>query len=85
MEYLIQKCKTLTNVGIHWLKYDIDGWRLDVSDEVSHQFWRHFRLAVKQRKQIVINWKNWHHANSFYVDQFDNIMNYIYQNMFGLF
>ena len=27
-----------------WIKeYDIDGWRLDVSNEVSHDFWRAFR------------------------------------------
>ncbi|MCJ0549089.1 glycoside hydrolase family 13 protein, partial [Enterococcus cecorum] len=71
----------LTNVGIHWIKkYDIDGWRLDVSDEVSHQFWRHFRLAVKQEKaDCVLIGENWHHANSFLRgDQFDSIMNYAF-------
>lgn len=71
----------LTNVGIHWIKkYDIDGWRLDVSDEVSHQFWRHFRLAVKKEKaDCVLIGENWHHANSFLRgDQFDSIMNYAF-------
>lgn len=38
----------LISVGLYWIKEaDIDGWRLDVSDEVSHQFWRDFRRAVK--------------------------------------
>lgn len=69
----------LIDIGIHWIKkYDIDGWRLDVSDEVSHQFWRNFRLAVKQtKKDCVLIGENWHNANSFLRgDQFDSIMNY---------
>ena len=29
-------------------KYHIDGWRLDVSNEVPHDFWREFRKRVKK-------------------------------------
>ena len=33
----------LIDVGLYWMQeFDIDGWRLDVSDEVSHDFWRLF-------------------------------------------
>lgn len=46
-------CSSLQNhlidIATYWIrKYDIDGWRLDVSDEVSHDFWRKFRIAVKR-------------------------------------
>ena len=38
----------LIGVALHYMKeYGVDGWRLDVSDEVSHDFWRKFRAAVK--------------------------------------
>ncbi|MEQ3460474.1 glycoside hydrolase family 13 protein [Enterococcus cecorum] len=69
----------LTDIGVYWIeKYDIDGWRLDVSDEVSHQFWRTFRIAVKKvKKECVLIGENWHNAGSFlHGDQFDGIMNY---------
>lgn len=59
-------------------KYSIDGWRLDVSDEVSHSFWRKFRKAVKtQNSDCVLIGENWHNSESFLNgDQFDSIMNY---------
>lgn len=69
----------LINIAVYWIKeYDIDGWRLDVSDEVSHVFWRRFRQAVKQTKMdCVIIGENWHDANSYLLgDQYDSIMNY---------
>jgi glycosidase len=71
----------LLNVALHWIKeYDIDGWRLDVSDEVSHDFWRSFRSAVKSAKpSCVIIGENWHDANPcLNGDQFDGIMNYAF-------
>lgn len=71
----------LLNVATHWIKeYDIDGWRLDVSDEVSHNFWRKFRDAVKSVKpDCVLIGENWHDANSYLKgDQFDSIMNYAF-------
>lgn len=71
----------LINIGTGWIKkYDIDGWRLDVSDEVSHDFWRNFRRSVKQLKaDCVIIGENWHDANSFLQgDQYDGIMNYAF-------
>ena len=42
------------DIGLYWIKeFDIDGWRLDVSDEVSHDFWRRFRKAVKKLKKML--------------------------------
>jgi glycosidase len=40
--------KYLLEVGQYWVKeFHIDGWRLDVANEIDHQFWREFRQAVK--------------------------------------
>ena len=71
----------LLDVATHYIKaYDIDGWRLDVSDEISHDFWRKFRKAVKSIKSdVVIIGENWHDANSnLRGDQYDSIMNYAF-------
>lgn len=69
----------LINVGTYWIeKYDIDGWRLDVSNEVSHDFWRAFRKAVKQVKpDAYIIGENWDNSYPWLSgDQFDGVMNY---------
>lgn len=71
----------LLDIAVSWIeKYDIDGWRLDVSDEVSHDFWRLFRKRVKAVKpDCVIIGENWHDANPFLGgDQYDGIMNYAF-------
>lgn len=73
--------KFLIDIGCYYLKeYGIDGWRLDVSDEVSHDFWRNFRKAVKgYKKDAVIIGENWHDAYSnLRGDQYDSIMNYAF-------
>lgn len=71
----------LTQIGLYWIReFDIDGWRLDVSDEVSHQFWRKFRIAVKNEKEdCVLIGENWHDAYPYLMgDQYDSIMNYAF-------
>lgn len=71
----------LIGVALHYMRgYAIDGWRLDVSDEVSHAFWRKFRAAVKEENQdCVIIGENWHDANAYLRgDQYDGIMNYAF-------
>lgn len=71
--------KFLAGIAVHWIETcDIDGWRLDVADEVSHDFWRYFRKRVKTaKKDCVILGENWHDSNPFLRgDQFDGIMNY---------
>ena len=71
--------KYLIDAALYWMKeFGIDGWRLDVSDEVSHDFWRHFREAVKeQNPDGIILGENWHDSYPYLRgDQFDGIMNY---------
>ncbi len=74
-------CAFLIDIATYWIKeFDIDGWRLDVSDEVSHDFWRQFRKAVKKAKpDCVLIGENWHDANAYLRgDQYDSIMNYAF-------
>ena len=69
----------LLKVGEYWVKeIGIDGWRLDVCDEVDHDFWRAFNKRVKEvNKDAVIIGEIQHEANSFLKgDQLDSIMNY---------
>ena len=71
----------LIDIAVHWIReYRIDGWRLDVSDEVSHHFWRRFRQAVKAADpDCAIIGENWHNANAYLRgDQYDSIMNYAF-------
>ncbi|PLR69883.1 alpha-glycosidase [Bacillus sp. UMB0893] len=69
----------LLEVGRYWVReFDIDGWRLDVANEVDHQFWREFRQAVRAEKEdVYILGEIWHDAMPWLQgDQFDAVMNY---------
>ncbi len=69
----------LLQVAEYWIEeIDIDGWRLDVADEVDHQFWVKFREQVRNLKEdIYIVGENWHNSEDWLQgDQFDAIMNY---------
>lgn len=69
----------LIEIALYWMKEtNIDGWRLDVSDEVSHEFWRRFRKKVKEyNEKCIMIGENWHDAYPYLMgDQYDSIMNY---------
>ena len=71
------------NVGKYWIeKCDIDGWRLDVGDEVIHSFWKKFRHAIKEaKKDALIIGEIWHYAGDFLEgDEWDTVMNYNFFN-----
>ena len=60
-------------------KFDMDGLRLDVSDEVPHSFWRRLHFALKKEKPyFYLCGENWHEATSYLEkgDEFDAVMNY---------
>jgi len=69
----------LLDVGRYWIEeFDIDGWRLDVANEVDHAFWRDFRKVVKDAKEdAYILGEIWHDSMPWLQgDQFDAVMNY---------
>ena len=63
----------------YWTEtYRVDGWRLDVSNEVPHAFWREFRQMLKQiNPEVYILGENWDNSYPWLLgDQFDGVMNY---------
>jgi len=67
------------DVARYWTKnFNIDGWRLDVSNEVDHAFWREFRKEVRKiNPECYILGEIWHDSNPWLKgDQFDAVMNY---------
>lgn len=75
--------KYLLEVAKYWIKeVDIDGWRLDVANEIDHHFWREFRDVVKSTKSdSIIIGEVMHDASPWLKgDQFDGVMNYPFRN-----
>ncbi|MEW4567917.1 glycoside hydrolase family 13 protein [Tautonia sp. JC769] len=73
-EYLLQ-------VARHWIDFGIDGWRLDVPEEIDDDdFWRTFRLRVKQsRPEAYIVGEIWGDGSRWLQgDMFDGVMNYLF-------
>lgn len=69
----------LCKVGQYWIEEcDIDGWRLDVANEIDHRFWRKFREAVLSvKKDAYIVGEIWHESLPWLLgDQYDAVMNY---------
>lgn len=63
----------------YWIEtYDIDGWRLDVSNEVAHEFLREVRKVAKEaKKDTFIFGENWDSSIPWLRgDQMDAVMNY---------
>lgn len=66
-------------VGQFWIREaDIDGWRLDVANEVNHDFWRLFKQQVRVIKpDAFLIGEIWEDAQRWLMgDQFDSTMNY---------
>lgn len=73
----------LLHVTRHWLEFGIDGWRLDVPEEIrDDEFWREFRQVVKKANpEGYIVGEIWHEARHWLQgDMFDAVMNYIITN-----
>ena len=66
-------------VGTYWIeKFHADGWRLDVANEVSRDFWRAFKHATRAvDPESVMIGEIWESAESWLQgDMFDSTMNY---------
>jgi neopullulanase len=69
---------SILDVAARWIEFGIDGWRLDVAEEVSGEFWREFRQRVRVVKpDAYLVAEVWHHKPEWLRgDMFDAFMNY---------
>ncbi len=71
----------LFSIAEYWVKFGIDGWRLDVPGEIDDDdFWREFRNRVRAiNPEAYIVGEIWHEAQRWLQgDQFDAVMNYLF-------
>ncbi|MCL2146556.1 MAG: glycoside hydrolase family 13 protein [Synergistaceae bacterium] len=73
----------ILSVGRYWIETaDIDGWRLDVADEVDFTFWQEFRREIKSIKPeaflLAETWKSG--LDMLRGDQMDSVMNYLFRD-----
>ncbi len=73
----------LLNAARHWMETGlIDGYRLDVPEQLPHSFWKDFRKMVKSIDcQAYIVGEIWEDGSKWLAgDQFDAVMNYKLRN-----
>ncbi|MDA3814360.1 MAG: alpha-amylase family glycosyl hydrolase [Candidatus Cloacimonetes bacterium] len=73
--------KYILDVAEFWLKeFDIDGFRLDIPNEVPFWFWKLFRRKVRSIKPYAyLVGEIWHNASEWVTQEyFDAVMNYNY-------
>jgi len=72
MDYFVE-------VGKHFItKFGVDGYRLDVANEVSHVFWEHFKFELRKIKpDVILIGECWNNASSYLnSNEFESVMNY---------
>ena len=71
-----------TSVTQYWISKGMDGWRLDVANEVSDETWQRFRKSVKGlNSDAVIIGEIWDDATKYILgDMYDSVMNYMFRN-----
>ena len=63
----------------YWIReFKVDGWRLDVANEVDRGFWRDFRrVAHEENPESVMIGEIWESSETWLNgDMFDSTMNY---------
>jgi cyclomaltodextrinase / maltogenic alpha-amylase / neopullulanase len=71
----------IMRIAEYWLRFGIDGWRLDVPNEIHAEgFWAEFRQRVKAiNPEAYIVGEIWSDASRWLQgDQFDAVMNYLW-------
>lgn len=66
-------------IGRYWIEnFHVDGWRLDVANEIDKNFWRKFRRTIKSANpEAVLIGEVWENAEIWLKgDLFDSTMNY---------
>lgn len=67
----------------YWiLEYGIDGWRLDVADEVDATVWQEARLLLKEKDpKILLMGETWGYGGKLLRgNQMDSVMNYLFRD-----
>lgn len=79
--------KYLFDATRKWTEMGIDGWRLDVPNEMSHEFWIEWRKLVKSiNPNCYIVGEIWEDASPWLKgDQFDAVMNYLFRDAVNLY
>lgn len=73
-------CRFILEVMEYWIDYaGIDGWRLDVADEVDPYVWRTARVSLKEKHpDVLLLGETWGFGRKMLSgDQMDSVMNYI--------
>ncbi|WP_125763172.1 glycoside hydrolase family 13 protein [Companilactobacillus hulinensis] len=76
--------KYLLDIAKYWIEeFDIDAWRLDVANEIDHEFWKDFRRTCDAaKKDFYILGEVWHSSQSWLNgDEFSAVMNYAYTDL----
>lgn len=71
----------LISIGTYWInEFNIDAWRLDVANEVDHQFWKRFyHETTALKEEFYILGEIWHSSQSWLNgDEFHGVMNYAF-------
>jgi glycosidase len=73
----------ILKIAKYWIEEgNIDGWRLDVADEIDFTFWQEFRKLVKSIKPecfiLAETWKE--NRDMLRGDQMDSVMNYLFRD-----
>lgn len=74
------------NVVQYWYEQGVSGWRFDVADEISHDWWRDFRpYARADAPEGPLVGEVWPDASRFLLgEQLDSVMNYRFRkNLLG--
>lgn len=69
---LVSQCVDVTK------RFEIDGWRFDVADEISHDFWRAMHKALRAiDPDMILEAEDWLASENYLgYDQMDGTMNY---------
>ena len=74
------------NVTQYWYQRGASGWRFDVADEITHDWWRDYRPSAKGYKSDgPLVGEVWYDASRFLLgEQLDSVMNYRFRkNVLG--
>lgn len=74
--------KYIFDVTEYWTTKGIDGWRLDVPNEIPHDFWKEWRNVVRAvNNECYIVGELWENASAWLRgDEFDATMNYRFRD-----